>query len=156
MMREIIRCYLAPHVVPTLGYSSFEAWRGLPAVDTPDRKRETDNPTIAGFLAAGFFAAATCLARAIARAVYSATPAEGDVLPTWRSREQPERGASRYLEQLDAIWDLQSFLLNMADRAQVPVIANWTIEHTVRDIMQQVSLRIKERYPPHTGILDRV
>lgn len=29
-------------------------------------------------------AAATCLARAIARAVYSATPAEGDVLPTWQ------------------------------------------------------------------------
>ena len=189
MMREIIRCYLAPHVVPTLGYSSFEAWRGLPAVDTPDRKRETDNPTIAGFLAQ-FDNVKSALEATIARAVKERhdiiidgvhiLPAKLDlskarqnavVVPvmlavttkeqlrhqlSWRSREQPERGASRYLEQLDAIWDLQSFLLNMADRAQVPVIANWTIEHTVRDIMQQVSLRIKERYPPHTGILDRV
>lgn len=31
-------------------------------------------------------AAATCLARAIARGVYAASPAPGDVLPTWRQR----------------------------------------------------------------------
>jgi D-aminopeptidase len=31
-------------------------------------------------------AAAVCLSRAMARAVYSATPAEGDVVPTWRER----------------------------------------------------------------------
>ena len=29
MMREIVRCYLPPKKSPTLGYSSFEAWRGL-------------------------------------------------------------------------------------------------------------------------------
>jgi 2-phosphoglycerate kinase len=68
MMREIIKCYLAPHVVPTLGYSSFEAWRGLPAVETSDRKRETDNPTIAGFLAQ-FGNVRAALEATIARAV---------------------------------------------------------------------------------------
>ncbi|MAM63964.1 P1 family peptidase [Maritimibacter sp. UBA3975] len=31
-------------------------------------------------------AAATCLARAIARGVYHASPAQGDLLPTWRAR----------------------------------------------------------------------
>ena len=31
-------------------------------------------------------AAATCMARAIARAVYTATPAEGDILPCWSDR----------------------------------------------------------------------
>ena len=72
------------------------------------------------------------------------------------AREQPDRGSSRYLEQLDAIWDVQSFLLNLADKAQVPIIANWRIEHTVRDIVQQVTRQIKERYPPDPGILDRV
>ena len=30
-------------------------------------------------------AAALCLARAIARAIYLATPADGDLLPTWSS-----------------------------------------------------------------------
>ena len=29
MMREIVRCYLPPTEIPTLSYSSFEAWRGL-------------------------------------------------------------------------------------------------------------------------------
>jgi 2-phosphoglycerate kinase len=29
MMREIVRCYLPPQEIPTLAYSSFEAWRGL-------------------------------------------------------------------------------------------------------------------------------
>ena len=31
-------------------------------------------------------AAAVCLTRAIARAVYHATPAPGDIVPTWRER----------------------------------------------------------------------
>jgi len=189
IMREIIKCYLAPHVVPTLGYSSFEAWRGLPAMETADRKRETDNPTIAGFLAQ-FDNVKSALEATIARALKERhdiiidgvhiVPSKLDLLKasrnavvvpvmlavttrqqlrnqlSWRSREQPDRGSSRYLEQLDAIWDLQSFLLNLADKAQVPVIANWAIEHTVRDIVQQVSRRIKERYPPNPGILDQV
>jgi len=189
IMREIIRCYLAPHVVPTLSYSSFEAWRGLPAMETPDRKRATDNPAIAGFLAQ-FENVKSALEATIARAVKERhdiiidgvhiLPSKLDLLEasqkavvvpvmlavttkqqlrnqlSWRSREQPDRGSLRYLEQLDAIWDLQSFLLKLADKAQVPVIANWTIEYTVRDILQQVTRRIKERYPPNPGILDQV
>ncbi len=49
MMREIIRSYFAPHVVPTLGYSSCQAWRGLP---TPEQvgSRKASSPIIAGFL----------------------------------------------------------------------------------------------------------
>jgi 2-phosphoglycerate kinase len=158
-------------------------------VETADRKRETDNPTIAGFLAQ-FDNVKSALEATIARAVKERhdiiidgvhiVPPKLDLLKasrnavvvpvmlavttreqlrnqlSWRSREQPDRGSSRYLEQLDAIWDLQSFLLNLADKAQVPVIANWAIEHTVRDIVQQVSSRIKERYPPNPGILDQV
>jgi len=33
MMREIVRCYLPPEEIPTLSYSSFEAWRGLSECD---------------------------------------------------------------------------------------------------------------------------
>ena len=188
MMREIIRSYLAPHVVPTLGYSSFEAWRGLPAVNAGARKRVTDNPMIAGFLAQ-FANVRSALEATIARAVKERHDIIIDgvhVLPTelnlaeasrhavvvpvmlavtnkerladqlaWRSREQPGRAASRYLEQLDAIWDLQSFLLNLADKAGIPIIANWTIEDTVRDVLQEVNRRIHERYPPDPEILAR-
>jgi 2-phosphoglycerate kinase len=49
MMREIIRAYLSPQVVPTLGYSSFEAWRGLPG-SIEGQTLEIENLVIAGFL----------------------------------------------------------------------------------------------------------
>ena len=49
MMREIIRSYLSPQMVPTLGYSSFEAWRGLPpSVD--GRGPDNENQVVSGFL----------------------------------------------------------------------------------------------------------
>jgi len=48
MMREIIRAYLSPQVVPTLGYSSFEAWRGLPG-SIEGQTLEIENLVIAGF-----------------------------------------------------------------------------------------------------------
>jgi 2-phosphoglycerate kinase len=51
MMREIIRCYLVPHVAPTLGFSSFDAWQGLPEIEPVPRQIMTDNPVVSGFLA---------------------------------------------------------------------------------------------------------
>ena len=74
MIREIIRSYLAPHVVPTLGFSSFEAWRGLPEVKRSGRKATTsgrragDNPVIAGFLSQ-FINIKVALEASVARAV---------------------------------------------------------------------------------------
>jgi 2-phosphoglycerate kinase len=49
MMREIIRSYLSPQMVPTLNYSSFEAWRGLPGSDD-DSGPVMKSPVITGFL----------------------------------------------------------------------------------------------------------
>ena len=187
MMREIIRSYLAPHVVPTLGYSSFDAWRGLPGMEARDGQGNTDNPVIAGFLAQ-YANVSSALEATIARALKErhdiiidgvhVLPMELDlakaretavVVPvmlavttrqqlanqlSWRKRDQPDRGSSRYLEKLDAIWELQSFLLNLADKAQIPIIANWTIEDTVHEVVLEVNRRISERYPPDPGILD--
>lgn len=50
IMREIIRCYLVPHVAPTLAYSSFEAWRGLPEVEPLLGQMISETPVITGFL----------------------------------------------------------------------------------------------------------
>ena len=187
MMREIIRSYLAPHEVPTLGYSSFDAWRGLPGTKVRDGDRKTDNPIIAGFLAQ-YSNVKPALEATIARALKErhdmivdgvhVLPMELDLAKareaavvvsvmlavttrqrltnqlSWRSREQPDRGSDRYLEKLDAIWELQSFLLNLADQAHIPVIANWTIEDTVREVLLEVNRRISEQYPPDPGILE--
>ena len=67
MMREIIRSYLSPQLVPTLGYSSFDAWRGLPgAADEGGLKIE--NRTVTGFLAQ-FSAMRPALEATVERAV---------------------------------------------------------------------------------------
>ena len=187
MMREIIRSYLAPHIMPTLGFSSFDAWRGLPGIKAQDGQRKTDNPVIAGFLAQ-YSNVKSALEATIARALKERHDMIVDgvhVLPmeldldkageaavvvsvilavttrqqlakqlSWRSREQPDRGSSRYLEKLDAIWELQSYLLNLADKAHIPIIANWTIENTVREVLLEVNRRISEHYPPDPGILE--
>ena len=187
MMREILRSYLAPHVMPTLGFSSFDAWRGLSGTKAQDGQRQTDNPVIAGFLAQ-HANIRSALEATIARALKErhdmivdgvhVLPMERDLAKareaavvvsvmlavttrqqlanqlSWRSREQPDRGSSRYLEKLDAIWEVQSFLLNLADKANIPIIANWTVEDTVHEVLLEVNRRISEHYPSDPGILE--
>jgi 2-phosphoglycerate kinase len=49
MMREIVRCYLPDKKIPTLSYSSFEAWRGLNK-DAKSTSDVDDRDVIRGFL----------------------------------------------------------------------------------------------------------
>lgn len=185
VMREIIRSYLAPHMVPTLGYSSFEAWRGLPTESTPANREATNSRVIDGFLNQ-FTNVKPALQATIARTAkerldiiiegihllpeldLTVASEKALVIPVmlavtnkqrlaehiaWRSREQPDRGSARYLEQLEAIWELQSFLLSKADEAGIPIIANWSMKDTVWDVLQEVNRKINKRYPPDPGLL---
>ncbi|MGD8631060.1 MAG: hypothetical protein PVG72_10100 [Gammaproteobacteria bacterium] len=181
MMREIIRAYLSPQVVPTLGYSSFEAWRGLPG-SIEGQTLEIENLVIAGFLSQ-FSAMRLALEATINRAISERHHliVEGvHVVPTElnldirnrnaivvpltlatmkkmllrkqlkrRDRESSSRPKSRYLDKLDDIWELQSWLLSEADRAGIPIIQNWYIEDTVNQAMAHVTEVIMKHYPPH-------
>ncbi len=187
MMREIIRCYLAPHVVPTLGYSSYDAWRGLPEVAVESGRRATDNPVISGFLSQ----AATvrvALEATIARALKEHQDIIVDgvhVLPSLmdldevrekavlvpvilavttlnrlcrqlsrRSREQPNRDSTAQQEHVEAIWDIQTYMLDQAERNEIPVVVNWSPDETVRLILEQVMDRIAERFPADPDVLN--
>jgi 2-phosphoglycerate kinase len=181
MMREIIRSYLTPQAVPTLSYSSFEAWRGLPS-PSEDSPQQQDAPVVEGYLSQ-FTTLKPALEAAIARAVQEKQDLiiEGiHVLPTKlelgeardkaivvplmlatmeqenlrkqlkrRGREKIDRKASRYLEHLDEIWELQSYLLDNADNANIPIITNRHLEDTVREILNLISAKIMKRYPAH-------
>lgn len=180
MMREIIRAYLTPRAVPTLEYSSFEAWRGLPAAAASDDAKE-ENSVIAGFLSQ-FSAMRPALEAAIDRAIQEqhdliiegvhTVPALLDleearnkamVVPLMlatmekkllrkqlkrRGREKTDRAASRYLEHLDDIWELQSYLLSDADNRGIPIIRNWHLEDTIREVLDLISAKVMKRYPP--------
>jgi 2-phosphoglycerate kinase len=66
-----------------------------------------------------------------------------------RDRESGNVSKSRYLEKLDDIWELQSWLLSEADKAGIPIIQNWYIEDTVREALEHVTKVIMKHYPPH-------
>ncbi len=55
-----------------------------------------------------------------------------------RGDQSQHRRAGRYLENFDAIWDLQSFLLSEADRWGLPIIRNDNIDQTVQDCTKTV------------------
>jgi len=186
MMREIIRAYLSPQVVPTLGYSSFEAWRGLPG-SIEGQHLEIENLVIAGFQSQ-FAAMRLALEATINRAIRERHHliVEGvHVVPTEltldvrnggaivvpmklatmkksllrkqlkrRDRESDSRSKSRYLEKLDDIWELQSWLLSQADKAGIPIIQNWYIEDTVNEALEHVTKVIMKHYPPHVPDTD--
>jgi len=186
MMREIIRAYLTPEAVPTLGYSSFEAWRGL-ASPAEEHAGDLQNPVIAGFLSQ-FTTIKPALVAAIGRAVKEQHDLiiEGvHIAPTMlgledarenaivvslmlatmektalekqlkrRGREKSGRQASRYLKHIDDIWELQSYLLSEADNGGVPIITNWHIETTVREVLNLVMAKVMKRFPPKLNDLD--
>ncbi len=52
-----------------------------------------------------------------------------------RGKQVPDRRAERYLENFDAIWQLQSYLLSEADRARIPIIPN----DDKRKVLEQVT-----------------
>jgi 2-phosphoglycerate kinase len=66
-----------------------------------------------------------------------------------RDPEGSSQPTSRYLDKLDDIWELQSWLLSEADKAGIPIIQNWLIEDTVNEALEHVTKVIMKRYPPH-------
>ena len=180
MMREVIRSYLSPQMLPTLKYSSFEAWRGLPG-SVEGSGPYDENQLITGFLSQ-FAAMKLALEATIGRAIeerqhlilegvhvvptelnLEVKQGEAVVIPFMlasmkkellnkqlkrRGREQNTRQASHYLEHLDEIWELQSWLLDEADKAGIPIIENWYIENTVRAALDLVIGVLMKHFPP--------
>lgn len=65
-----------------------------------------------------------------------------------RGRQAPERDAERYLQNLDAIWQLQGYLVEQAWRCGVQVISNLRLDNTVKEIMALVTRILVERFMP--------
>jgi 2-phosphoglycerate kinase len=63
-----------------------------------------------------------------------------------RGHNVPLRRAERYLKNLDAIWSLQTVLLDEADKAGVSIIANDDKSVAVREVMAAVIDAISEEF----------
>jgi len=63
-----------------------------------------------------------------------------------RGVEVPQRRAQRYLDSLESIWSLQSYLLSEADRCGVPIITTEDKEMAVLQIIQQVNAELARQF----------
>jgi 2-phosphoglycerate kinase len=59
-----------------------------------------------------------------------------------RFTDAPDRRAQRYLENFDAIWQLQESLLDDAHRANIPVIINDDRDSTLTRIMRVITAAV--------------
>ncbi|MCP4047069.1 MAG: hypothetical protein GY732_13905 [Gammaproteobacteria bacterium] len=58
----------------------------------------------------------------------------------------PQRKPKRYLNNLDSIWSLQSYLLSEADRHDVPIITSVDRDTAVLQITQQVIVELAKQF----------
>lgn len=63
-----------------------------------------------------------------------------------RGVEVPQRRAERYLDSLESIWSLQSYLLSEADRCEVPIITTDDKETATRQVIQQVNAELAKHF----------
>ncbi len=67
-----------------------------------------------------------------------------------RAKEQPERSSSRYIQGLDQIWALQSYLVTEAEEHDIPLIVNSDIDEALHELLMQIGNTITKRFPPET------
>jgi len=67
-----------------------------------------------------------------------------------RGRQTPDRRAERYLTNFEAIWEIQSALLDEADRLGVPIVENDDKEVAVNEVVQVILDTLSTHY---TGVL---
>ena len=63
-----------------------------------------------------------------------------------RAVDVPKRKPERYLDNLDSIWSLQSFLLSEADRCDVPIITSGDRETAILQVTQQVNIELAKHF----------
>ncbi len=63
-----------------------------------------------------------------------------------RGADVPRRKPERYLDNLDSIWSLQSFLLSEADRFDVPIITSEDREKAILQITRQVNAELGKHF----------
>lgn len=175
MLREVMRVMIPERLLPVLHKSSFDAWRALPDLDLAEQLEgqvEQGYRTQADLL---FVSCDAVIQRAVRERVslvlegvhVDATLVKRlnvdpgvvivPVMLAVLKKEQlqnriqgrggavPQRRAKRYLQNFDSIWQLQSYLLDEADRHGVSIVTNDDKEATVREVMRIVVDHLAEQ-----------
>ena len=63
-----------------------------------------------------------------------------------RGVDSPRRKPQRYLDNLESIWSLQSFLLSEADRCNVPIVTSEDKDKAILQITRQVNVELSKQF----------
>lgn len=172
MLREAMRMMIPERLMPALHASTFDAWETLPMQGSASFDERIARGYLAQTEALAVSCSAVAQ-RALKERLsviiegihvhprlLSHIDADNDaiVVPAMlnilkpkdlkrrlrgRGRDAPDRRAERYLENFDAIWALQTFLLGEADHAGVPLIPNYDVDVTVRDVILAILRKLR-------------
>ena len=176
MLREVMRMMIPERLLPALHTSSFTAWKKLPLDWEGEQRTEalingylTQAELLSVALEGEIQRALQERVSMILEGVHIhpelprkiANVGDTIIVPLMtgvlnadelrtrfkgRSKTAPDRRSKRYLEEFDAIWDLQSFLLSEADRTGVSIIRNDDREAAIRQAMRVIIECIVEDY----------
>lgn len=169
LLREVMRTMIPERIVPALHSSSFTAWQTLPGhkeADKSDGLLADGYRAQAELLS---IAIEAVIQRALKERVslvlegihvspwlLQKVPQDSDaiVVPIMlgtlkpaqlrnrlrgRGKQAPDRRAKYYLQNFDAIWRLQSFLLSEADRTRVPIITDEDKDKVIQKVMVTIT-----------------
>ena len=165
-IREVMRKIIAPELLPDLHTSSFLAWKTMPRGNVEDsllikgfrNQVEHVSVGIAAVLERAYKEGFNAIIEGIHLVPGYVELKENSFMYviTVRGRKDLEarfyeraryskRPADYYLKHLDAIIEIQEFIVERAKEHGIPVINNVELEKTVNEIMEDIMERLMER-----------
>ena len=176
MLREVMRLMFPERLLPALHVSSYLAWQTLPEAqisDNPEQRIETGYLTQAREVSIGVEAVLKRARREQVSVIVEGIHiypelqrelirgADSIVIPLMvavlkrktlrkhlagRGSTNKSRRAERYLKHFDAIWHLQSYLLEEAERCNISVISNGEQDEAIVQVMDVVAAELARHY----------
>ena len=177
-IRQVMRIMLSPELMPALHTSSFEAHRELPGIAGDedavidgflaqttavavgvraiiDRALEENASLVLDGVALvpGLIDLAHYDGRAhvFFQVVARFDPAGMQAQFLSRAEREKNREAKRYVDELDAILEIQDYVLEQADREDVPIIENASLEGSVLLVIRHVVERLRKHEKAAAG-----
>ena len=175
ILRDVVRLFVPEHQAPELHFSSYEAWRvsngGMNEHDHDTRliagfraQSNTLSATVDAVINRSVKERASIIIEGIHvhPDYYHRLIQEEAVVVSFllinpsteklkkhflrRGELAPSRGATRYMENFSAIWQIQGYLVDEAERCGVPSIPNTDVDETLRTVIDIITERLEERF----------
>jgi len=176
ILRDVVRLFVSKQFAPELHVSSYDAWRVLPCHEGGERSEdshliqglgaqsdklaETIDAVIrrsikerVSIIVEGIHIVPEYYRRvieedAVVVPVLLTIPASEKLKQHFLRRGEvaPSRGATQYLDNFSAIWQIQEHLIEEAQRCKVPVIPNTDLDGTVRRAIRIITQQLRGRF----------